>query len=201
MATSKTKRIKEQLAMKEHRCTETTMRSLRPLTPPDASSVTQPGQGHQLHLATNRHFQRNMSSENIQQDPSRSISDQELECDIIDLYADGYADNREDDRLWKEVEGILQTMPSPAGSNETRLVSSPTRGMYVTLDGVSLRTPGTLTQAKRSPSLHRHISRAFSVRDVDLHPDVSCVIRSLRDGSSLDSFVLERIHSCASSRG
>ncbi|KIM91873.1 hypothetical protein PILCRDRAFT_809861 [Piloderma croceum F 1598] len=168
MATSKTKRIKEQLAVEEHRCTETTVRPLRPLTPPDASSVMQPGQGHQRHLATDGHFQRNISSKNIQQDPSRSISDQELECDIIDLYADGYADDGEgddgeDDRLWKEVEALAQIKPSP--------------------------------------SLHRHISRAFSVHDVDLHPDVSRVVRSLRDGSSLDSFVLERIHSCASSRG
>lgn len=157
MATSKTKCIKEQLAMEEHRCTEITVRSLRPLTPPDASS---PGQGHQRQLATDRHFQRNMSSKSIQQDPSRSISDQKFECDIIDLYADRYAVNGEDERLWKEVEALAQ-----------------------------------------APSLHRHISRAFSVRDVDLHPDVSCVVRSLRDGSSLDSFVLERIHSCASSRG
>jgi hypothetical protein len=192
---SKTRRIQEQLVAEEHRHTEATARcDSRSLTSP-TSFITEPGP------LTNRHVQR--SSEGIERTHSRSISsisDQEFECDIIDLYAE-YADDAEDGGLWKEVEDILRNMESPACSKEMRPVSSPTRAAYVTLDDMPLRIRDILSQARPSPSLRRQISRAVSVRAVELHPDVSRAIHSLRDGSSLDGFVLERIHSCASSRG
>ena len=202
MPTNKTKCIQEQLAMDEHRHIESTeLPSLRPWCSSQPLMPPLPFIGestHQKFSMVDQHAQSNLSREGVEPDNSRSSSDQGLECDIIDLYADLYPSNSEDDGLWTEVEDILRVMESPTcrkDSNwEGKLVSSiPTTAIRVPSDS---RPPRV--QVKSSPSVHR---QASSVCDVKLHPDVSRVVNSLRDGTSLDSFVLERIHSCASSSG
>jgi hypothetical protein len=155
---------------------------------------------HQQRFTANNYARKNVPPESFERDDSQSNSDQELECEIIDLYADSYPDSGENDGLWTEVADLLRTMEPAADLKNSRPCPlPPTPAIHVTLDDMPVRIRDILAQDK--PPLRRHISQALSVRDGEMHSDVSRVVRSLRDGSSLDRFVLERIHSCTSSLG
>ena len=193
-AESETKDIQEQMFADECQHTQATSPpSHRPLTqPPPLATDSFPKQPS----AAGGHVQRARS---LESDYSSINSDQALECDIIDLYSDSYTDDRTNDGLWTEVEQLLQS-PADAHLVDKSVSSSPTRVPYVTLDDMPVHIRDIVMQAKEMPTLQRQVSQVFSLGALELHPDISQVVRSLRDGSSLDGFVLERIHSCASSR-
>lgn len=135
------------------------------------------------YATTNLPIQRDISQASLASRMTRYSLDREAENDIIDLYAELNADGDQD-----------------AARGKVELLRF--AGPMITLNDMPNRLQTMLASIDLSQtpqSLQRQVSQACSVRALDLHPDLSRVVHSLRDGTSLDGFVLERVHSYAAS--
>lgn len=128
-------------------------------------------------------------------DIAQADSRPKYDCGTIGLYTD------HEDQLWTEVEEILHSMSPvlPGDPNYTPKLCSTDEPIadpsaFVNEDYVPLRSQAKLAgdpDRPLPPGLQYQSSRGISVRALDLHPDVALVIKELRDGASLEGFVLE----------